>query len=142
MSGQLNSALTGLMSLMFIATHLLQLSLAVIEQYCLFTLKRPRVDAGVLLRSKMVLPLRRFGIRGTLWQQDRLDWLSVDGMQVDSIVNYYLQTLFQLQFRFRQSPSRAILKMLVPASVWQEGRLPLSRELGKKMATLCFTTLG
>ena len=40
------------------------------------SLKRPRVDAGVLLRSKIVLPLRRFGIRGTLWQQDRLDSLS------------------------------------------------------------------
>ena len=40
------------------------------------SLERPRVDADVLLRSKMVLPLRRFGIRGTLWQRDRLDWLS------------------------------------------------------------------
>ena len=34
---------------------------------CLFdrTWERPRVDADVLLRNKMVLPLRRFGIRGT-----------------------------------------------------------------------------
>ena len=29
------------------------------------SLERPRVDAVVLLRSKRVLPLRRFGIRGT-----------------------------------------------------------------------------
>ena len=39
MSGQLNSDLTGLMSLTFISTHLLRFTLAVIEQYCLFTLK-------------------------------------------------------------------------------------------------------
>ena len=34
---------------------------------CLFdmTLERPRVDADVLLRNRMVLPLRRFGFRGT-----------------------------------------------------------------------------
>ena len=34
---------------------------------CLFdmSLERPRVDAVVLLRNKIVLPLRRFGIRGT-----------------------------------------------------------------------------
>ena len=53
-----------------------------------------------------------------------------------------LKTLCQSQFRLRQSPSRAISKMLVPASGWQEGRLPLFRELDKKMATLRFPTLG
>ena len=32
--------------------------------------------------------------------------------------------------------------MLAPASGLQEGRLPLARELDKKMATLHFPTLG
>ena len=34
---------------------------------CLFdmTLERPQVDADVLLRNRMVLPLRHFGFRGT-----------------------------------------------------------------------------
>ena len=69
MSGQLNSALTGLMSLTFIATHLLQFSLAVIEQYCLFTLTcfkswDQKLSSGfvaqVLVYSPLPIPLRSY----------------------------------------------------------------------------------
>ena len=55
LSGQLNSALTGLMSLTFMATHLLQFPLAVIEQYCLFIFTcfkswDQKLSSGLLLK--------------------------------------------------------------------------------------------
>ena len=57
MSGQLNSALTGLRSLTFMATHLLQFRFAVTEQYCLFTLTFLRTWVQELSPGLMSLTL-------------------------------------------------------------------------------------